>query len=178
MPGAGRHPSWGAAVDDMGILLVGIGLSVLSGVLLLLALLALETRERGLRQAVRHIWEGALVVSVYFGVGFFGVAAPLRWSYNWCLLLSHYSVREVAREGLAVQQVVKHPETVIVFSNGERRPMRLWPNLLHGALFFSWWGLDLWITTRIARRFAPTVWAEFSDNRGGTRCNPDRGPGS
>jgi hypothetical protein len=109
-----------------------------------------------------------LVSLVYFGVAMFGIAVVLRPCFDWLILHLHCSLHQIYGEGVRVREIIR-PNTV-VFTNGARGPIGVWPNLIYGVLLFGWWILDVWITKRFARRFAPTVWAELPENR----ANPNR----
>jgi hypothetical protein len=146
-------------MDETHKILEYIGLAVLGNFLLLAAVFVLVAWNIGWRNALRRIWEWALVVSVYFGVILFGVAVPGPAVSQWLALRTHFSGQQIRDENLRVERFVG--KTRVVFSNGEERPVPRWHALVLAPLVLAWWLLDLWVTRWVARRFAPTVWAEL-----------------
>jgi hypothetical protein len=140
-----------------------IGFVVLGNLLLVLALFFLAARRWGWRQTLRQIGEWTLVVSVYFGLFIFGATVLLSPCFSWVTLYTHFNAGQIAEEGITIERFIR-PHTV-VFSNGESRSVGFLPYFVYFILAFSWWGLDVWITVRVMRRFAPSVYAEFSRNR-------------
>lgn len=151
-------------MDEKGwVALKYIGIVVLGNGLLLVALLLLAAWGLGWRKGLRRVWEFTLVVSVYFGVVLAGMMLLFPALSHWLLLHENYSSQQIHDEGLRVERFIG--KTTVVFSNGDERPVGGWHTLFMMLLFFLWWLLDVWVTCRVARRFAPSVWAEFTAKR-------------